>query len=109
MELNPCCHHMSHSLQEQEQQQLMWATTRVIHYSYSVLFSGSLCLRTGGAVGTGGQEGKQASLKLFSSALQTYQLALAVSGLTANHRMQYRMCTDTGRRERCHPLVWALP
>lgn len=51
----------------------------------SLLFSGSLCRRTEGAVGTGQGEGKQAGLKISSNALQTYQQALPVSGLTSDH------------------------
>lgn len=62
MELNPCCHHTSHSLQEQ--QQLTWAAAWESFTIASLLFSGSLCPRTGGAVGTGGGEGKQAGVCL---------------------------------------------
>lgn len=83
MELNPCCHHTSHILQEQ--QQLTWAAARESFTIASLLFNGNLCARTGSAVGTGGEEGKQAGLRISSNALQTYQLALPVSGLTPDH------------------------
>lgn len=70
---------MSHSLQEQ--QQLTWAATwESFTIATSLLFSGTLCLQDWGC------SGKESQGSMISSnALQTYQLAPPVSGLTADH------------------------